>query len=185
MRAGDRQHGGMRGADGLGFLAHAAGHDHAAVLGDRLADRLQAFLLGAVEKAAGVDQYDIGAGIIGAHGIAIGAQPGEDAFGIDQRLGAAQADHADLLLLGQDGGGGVHDCARPYTRQRKCASTARFGTHRGSGSGQWVNSTGWRWCSARSPFSWWGRCGTGCCSASSGSRPRGSATNTRARAIWR
>ena len=83
-------------ADHVGFLAHAAGDDDPAVLGDRLADRFEALLLGAIEEAAGVDQHDVGAGIIGRHVIAVGAQLGQDALGVDQRLGAAERDHADL-----------------------------------------------------------------------------------------
>ena len=50
MRAGDREHVGEARADDLGFLAHAAGDDDPAVLGDRLADRLQALLLGAESR---------------------------------------------------------------------------------------------------------------------------------------
>ena len=83
MRAGDREHLREAGADHLGLLAHAAGDDDAAVLGNRLADRLQAFLLGGIEEAAGVDQHDVGAGVIGGHLIAVGAQLGEDAFAVD------------------------------------------------------------------------------------------------------
>ena len=94
--AGDREHLREARADHLGLLAHAAGDDHPAVLGDRLADRAQALLLGGIEKAAGVDQHDVGAGIIGRHLIAVGAQLGQDAFAVDQRLRAAERDHADL-----------------------------------------------------------------------------------------
>ena len=93
------------------LLAHAAGDDHPAVLGNRLADRLEAFLLGAVEEAAGVDQHDVGAGVVGAHRIAVGAQPGQDALGIDQRLGTAEADHADFAALLGDSR--CHDARAP------------------------------------------------------------------------
>jgi hypothetical protein len=113
VRAGDREHLRMRGADRLGVLAHASRHDHPAVLGNRLADCGQAFLLGRIEKAAGVDQHHVGAGIVLGEGIAVGAQAGEDPLGINQRLGAAEADHADLLLGGQDGGGWAHRGAAP------------------------------------------------------------------------
>ncbi len=116
MRPGDRQHLRMGGADRVGFLAHAAGHDHAAVLRDGLADRSEALFLGGIEKAAGVDQHDVCARIILGKSVAIGAQTREDPLGIDERLGAAEADHADLLLLGQNGGsycrGRVH-CGAP------------------------------------------------------------------------
>ncbi len=63
----------MRLADQLFLDAEAAGDDDAAVLGQRLADRLEAFLLGAVEEAAGIDQDDIGAGIVLGEGIALRA----------------------------------------------------------------------------------------------------------------
>ena len=46
MRAGNGEDVGEAFADRLRFLAHAAGDDHAAVFGNRLADRLEAFLLG-------------------------------------------------------------------------------------------------------------------------------------------
>ncbi len=104
MRAGDRENRGETGADDVGFIAHAAGDDDAAIFGNRFTDGFEAFLFGAVEKAAGVDENDIGPGIIGGHGIAIGAQPGEDAFAVDERLGTAEADHADLAGGGEDDG---------------------------------------------------------------------------------
>ena len=112
VRAGDREHLRMGGADRIGLFAHAAGDDHAAVLGDGLTDRGEALFLGGIEEAAGVDQHHVGAGIVLGKGIAVGAQAGEDALGIDQRLGAAEADHADGLLVGESDGGGVH-CGAP------------------------------------------------------------------------
>ena len=89
MRAGDREYLRMGGADRVGFLAHAPRDDHAAVFGDGLADRGEAFFLGGIEKAAGVDQHHVGTGVILGKGVAIGAQTGENALGIDERLGAA------------------------------------------------------------------------------------------------
>ena len=61
----------------------------------RLADGLEALGLGAVEEAAGVDDHRVGAGVVGRDRVALGAQPGQDALAVDQRLGAAEADHAD------------------------------------------------------------------------------------------
>ena len=101
LRPGDREHVREARADDVGLIAHAAGHDHAAVLGDGLADRLEAFLLGRIEEAAGVDQHDVGAGIVGRHLIAVCAQLGEDAFAVDQRLGAAERNHADARRGGK------------------------------------------------------------------------------------
>ncbi len=94
MRARHREHAGEARADGVGLLAHAARDDHAAVLRDRLADRLQAFFLGGVEEAAGVDQHHVGALVIGRHRIALGAQAGQDALAVDQVLRTAERDHA-------------------------------------------------------------------------------------------
>ena len=95
MRAGDGEHLREAGADHLRLFAHTARHDHAAVFRDRFADRLKAFFLGGIEETAGVDQHDVGAGIIGGHLIAVGAQLGEDAFAVDQILGTAERHHAD------------------------------------------------------------------------------------------
>ena len=94
MRAGDGEHIGEALHDDVGFIAHAAGDDHPAILGHRLANRLEALLLGAVEKTAGVDEHDIGAGIVCRHVIAVAAQLGQDALAVDQCLGTAERDHA-------------------------------------------------------------------------------------------
>jgi hypothetical protein len=48
--AGHGQDIGKPRADHVGLVAHAPGHDHAAILGNRLADRGQAFLLGRSRK---------------------------------------------------------------------------------------------------------------------------------------
>ena len=86
----------MGGEDAVGLDAEAAGDDHLAVLGQGLADRRERFLLGAVQKAASVDHDRVGAFIAGRQLVAFGAKAGDDALGIDQRLGTAEADKADL-----------------------------------------------------------------------------------------
>ena len=127
MRAGDCQHAGEACTDQFGFIAHAAGDDDAAVFGDCLTDRFERFLLRGVEKAAGVDQHDVGPRIIEGHLIAIGAQFRQDAFAVDERLGAAKRNHADL---GRGGECRCHDaahigcCACNVTGQRYEASYA-------------------------------------------------------------
>ena len=100
MRARDREHARMRGTDHVFLDAEAAGDDDAAVLAQRLPDGLEALALGAVEEAAGIDEHDIGAGIVARKGIALRAQRRHDAFGIDEGLGAAEADKADFRGLG-------------------------------------------------------------------------------------
>ena len=65
LGAGDGENLREAGADDIRLIAHTAGNDDPAILGNRFADRREAFFLGAVEKTAGVDQHDIGAGIVG------------------------------------------------------------------------------------------------------------------------
>ena len=84
LRPGDREHVREALADDLRLIAHAAGDDHAAVLGNRLADRFQALFLGGIEEAAGVDQHDVRARIIGGHLVSVGAQLGDDPLAVDQ-----------------------------------------------------------------------------------------------------
>ena len=98
MRAGNGEDGGVRAGDVTGFRAEATGDDDAAVFGQRLADRLKAFGLGAVEKAAGVDDDRLGAAIVGADLVALGAQARQDTLAVHKRLGAAERDHADGRL---------------------------------------------------------------------------------------
>ena len=135
VRAGHREHLREARADHLGLLAHAAGHDHAAVLGDGLADRLEAFLLGGVEEAAGVDQHHVGPGVIGAHGIAVGAQAGEDAFAVDQRLGAAERTMPTFFWSGIESSGGGHDCGAPL--HQRVAHALLAACMRARGKSRW------------------------------------------------
>ena len=100
VRAGDGEDGRVRAGDVVGLRAETAGDDDAAVLGERLADRFEALGLGAVEEAAGVHDDRLGSGIVGRDRVALGAQAGEDALAVHQRLGAAERDHADARLAG-------------------------------------------------------------------------------------
>jgi hypothetical protein len=63
--------------------------DDFAILGERLADRLQRFLDRGVDEAAGVDDDEVGAGVVLGGVVALGAQLREDALGVDQRLRTA------------------------------------------------------------------------------------------------
>jgi hypothetical protein len=96
LRSGNRQHAGVGGLDLLGLRAHAAGNDHLAVLSHCFADGAERFLLGAVEETAGVDNDQVGAVMLARQLVAFGAQPGDDALGIHQRLGATQGNKADF-----------------------------------------------------------------------------------------
>ena len=102
MGAGHSQHAGMHfGHHAAAALfaslgAQATGHDHLAIGGQSLANRVQAFLDGIVDKAAGIDDHQIRAfkGLGGL--ITLGAELGQDQLGIGQGLGTAQRHEADL-----------------------------------------------------------------------------------------
>jgi hypothetical protein len=70
--------------------AEAAGDDDLAVLGQGVANGVQAFLDGIVDEAAGVDDDQVRAfkGLGGL--VTLGAELREDEFGVGQVLGAAK-----------------------------------------------------------------------------------------------
>ncbi|MDR8763954.1 hypothetical protein FEP90_05680 [Burkholderia multivorans] len=76
--------------------AETAGDDHLAVLGQRFADRVEAFLHGFVDEAARVDDDEVGAVVGAGDFIAFGAQLGDDLFGVDERFRAAEGNEADF-----------------------------------------------------------------------------------------
>ena len=79
-----------------GLGTKAAGHDDLAVFGQRLAYGVQAFAHGVVNKAAGVDDHQISA-LQGLGGlVALGAELGQDQFGVRECLWAAQTDETHL-----------------------------------------------------------------------------------------
>ena len=96
MRPGDSQNAGVALADRGLVDTHAAGDDHAPVPGHGFADGLEAFRLGAVQEAAGIDDHGIGVGIFGREFIALRPQRGDDSFRIHQGLGTPQGNNADL-----------------------------------------------------------------------------------------
>ena len=100
VRTGDGEDAGVMLADVIRLGAQTARHDHAAILGQRLADGVQTLGLGAVQKAAGVHNHRIRAGIIRRDRIAFGAQAREDPLRVHQCLGATEADHANGGLTG-------------------------------------------------------------------------------------
>ena len=103
MRPRHGEHLGMGAGDILRLCPQTARDDDPAIGLDGLTDGLQAFGLGAVEEAAGVDDHGLRAGVIGRNRIALGAQPRQDAFAVDQRLGTAKRDHPDPGLAGPVG----------------------------------------------------------------------------------
>ena len=95
VRAGDLQHGRVPIGDRLRTRAKAPGHDHLAVARQGLADRIERFVHGVVDEAARVDDHEVGVLVRADDVIPLGAQARQDAFGIHQRLGAAEGDEAD------------------------------------------------------------------------------------------
>lgn len=85
-------------ADVIGFGAQTAGYDHFAIFHEGFTDGIKAFRLGRVEKPAGVHNYSVRARIVGADRIAFGPQACQDAFTVDQGLGATEGHHADGRL---------------------------------------------------------------------------------------
>jgi len=120
----DRQHARMRLANQFLALAQAAGDDHLAVLGQRLADGVQRFGHRRVDEAAGVDHHHIGIVVAGHDVVALHLELGEDALGIDQRLGAAEADETDFWRSVGHGEPGLHR-TRKYSADPPLARRAR------------------------------------------------------------
>jgi len=80
----------------MSFDAQTASNNHLAILGERLADRAQRFLDRGVDEAAGVDDDEVGAGVVGRDEVALGPQLREDALRVYKCLGTAEGNEADL-----------------------------------------------------------------------------------------
>ena len=75
--------------------AEASADDHAAVLVERFGDRLKTLRHGFVHEAAGVHDDEVGLFVRLPDAVAAGAQFGDDALGVDERLGAAEGNESD------------------------------------------------------------------------------------------
>ena len=82
-------------ADHVGLGAEAAGDDDAAVFRQRVADGVERLVARRIQEAAGVDDDQVGAVMLARDLVAFGAQPRDDALGIDERLRASEADETD------------------------------------------------------------------------------------------
>ena len=96
MRTRHRKDLGMGLANDLGTRAQATGHDDATVGVHRLADRIERLLDRVVDKAAGVDDDQIGILVARRDAVALRTQLREDPLRIHRRLGTAEADESDL-----------------------------------------------------------------------------------------
>jgi hypothetical protein len=112
VRAGHGQHARMPVQDALRVGTEAAGDDHLAIRVQCFADRLERLVDGAVDEAAGVDDDEVRVFVARRDLVAAHAQLREDALGIDERLGAAEADKADAWGRGRHrGANGTDDRA--------------------------------------------------------------------------
>ncbi len=107
MGARDGQHTGMSVANAALLDTEATRDDNTPVGGHGLPDRVQALLLGAVEKAARVDYDHIGAAVVLRDQVAFRAQLRDDSLAVDECLGAAKRHEADLGHAGLAGAGGA------------------------------------------------------------------------------
>ena len=89
VRSCDREHGGMILLYESLSRPQTARDDNLAILRKRFPDRPERFFDGGVDEAAGVDDDEVGAGVVGRGGVALGAQLREDALGVDERFGTA------------------------------------------------------------------------------------------------
>ena len=96
VRAGHGEDLRMRVAHHVALGAQTSGDDHPAVFRDRFADRVKRFLHRRLDEAAGIHHDEIGPVVRGGDRVAFGAQPGEDALRVDQRLGTAEGYEPDL-----------------------------------------------------------------------------------------
>jgi hypothetical protein len=103
MRAADCEHLGIFRTDHLSFVAKTACDDHPAIFGKCFTDGFQRFFLGRIEKATGIDENDVGAFVVGRQAVTVAPQLGQYALAIDERLGAAERNHADFRRCGKGG----------------------------------------------------------------------------------
>ena len=89
VRSRNRKNGRMGGLYYAFFCAQAAGDNDLAILRQRLPDGVQRFLDRGIDEAAGVDDDEIGAGVVRRGDITLGPELGEDPFGIYECLRAA------------------------------------------------------------------------------------------------
>ncbi len=96
LRPGDLEHARVAVGDRLGPGTQTTGDDDLAIARERLADRLERLVYRVVDEAACVHDDEVGV-LVGADDVvALSAEPRQDSFGIDQRLGAAERDETDL-----------------------------------------------------------------------------------------
>jgi hypothetical protein len=86
----------MRISNEIAFKTQTTRHHDLAVLGERLADGAQRLLDCRVDEAAGVDDDEVGAGVVGRGKVTLGPQLGEDALRVYKCLGTAEGNEPDF-----------------------------------------------------------------------------------------
>jgi hypothetical protein len=76
--------------DYISFGAQTPSDNDLAVFGERLANGAERFLDGRVDEAAGIDDDEIGAGVVGRSGVALRAKLREDLLRVDECLRTAE-----------------------------------------------------------------------------------------------
>jgi len=99
------EHLGMKFLNSLGILPfpHATGHQDAAVLRDGFSNRLQTFSLGAVDKAAGIDDDHPCIMIVGGDFVSFDRELRQDSLRVHECFGTSQRNEAYLGRLRHDG----------------------------------------------------------------------------------
>lgn len=87
LRPGYREHVRMQGGDLLRLRTHAASHDHLAIFGKRRTDGVERFSLRAIQKAARVNDCEVGISVAARQLITFSAQPRDNALGITKAFG--------------------------------------------------------------------------------------------------
>ena len=95
LRTGDRQHIGVFLADDLRLGAEAASDDDAAVFRKGGTDGVERLVARRIEEAARIDDDEVGAVMLAGDLVAFGAEPRDDALGIDERLRATKTYETD------------------------------------------------------------------------------------------
>jgi hypothetical protein len=122
-------------ADEIGFgRAQAAGDDDLAVLRHRLADGVQRFMDGGIDEAAGVHHHEVGVLVGRRDLVTLDLELGQDALGIHQRLGTAEADEADLgrargRVAGNRGGHDSHTANEAAYSTRRPGAVQKTSSH--------------------------------------------------------
>ena len=80
----------MRVPDQVVLETQAPRDNDFAVLGERFTDRAERLLDCRVDEAAGIDDDEIRAGVVGCSDVTLGPELGEDPFGIYERFGTAE-----------------------------------------------------------------------------------------------